>query len=958
MTAFGAAFAQSPITIKGRVVLVDDPLPLIGAIVKLNVQDSVKLKQKGRVVETDKNGAFTLVSTDKKNTVNVSFFGYKTKVVPVPDPAAGKTVVDLGTIILDSDYGLIEEVQVTGKASMAKVLGDTIQYNATAFKTNPDATAEDLLKKLPGVTTDENGKPQSQGETINKVMVNGKEYFENDPAAALKNLPADAVENMQIFDSQTDDAKFSGFDDGERVRTINITLKKGVDNSIFGKAYVGGGLYAPNTQVTDRSARYATGIGLNIWRGDHQFTIIGQSNNVNNQGFTLNDISSGSGGRGRGGRGGTDVGGFTSNVRGGIQTSYMGGFNYNGVFSDKFKMNASYFYTGLNAVSKSTNKQTYLTTPRLYESSSMSDAYQNSHVFNMTAEWKPTTNNRITFRPSFSYSNNLGNSSSASTTYLNDKLNNTADNKYGTNLARLNGTGELWWMHAFGKTGNTLNIGGRISGYTDNGTRSQLSEYSSLKDKFSDELIYETIKQIGSVRGDGYSVMGSATYSQRLSTKSSLSANYMVNYDKSMSDNQGWNWDQFMQEYSLLDTVTTNYFTRNYTTQRAGLAYNYTLGKDFNFTARVDYQNSISNNNQISPSASNTSKTRYMFQSVLPGFNLKYSPDKGSNITLFYRTSSSFPSVTQLQDVLNMDNPLQVSKGNPNLEQSYSHSLSLRYSYANVAKNINFSIMGSGSITNNSIANHRRFLTQDTVINGTTIVSGAQFSDYVNLQGAKSVRLFSNFGFGLRSKESEINYMNINFSLRYNYRSSPSIQDYVKYISNSNEFSPGVRVTSNISENIDFTVSYQATVRLTQNGTGRFDRYFGHDLSGQFNIIFLKYFFVNANATWRNTFGSMPSYSNHYVPINAAVGVKFLKNRQAEFRLQCYDLLDQNRSVIESVADTYLQTTTSNILRQYFMLSFTYKPDTRKSGSRSTAPQSETYRPSGGRMPMGMGGVM
>lgn len=941
LISIGAA-AQTSVTIKGKVMLSDDPLPAVGAIVRLNASDTTKRNLKGRTTASDAKGLFTLTSREAKNSVTVSYMGYKPQTVPV----SGSGVVNLGNITLDPSSETIERVEIVAQASMAKVEGDTTQYNAAAFKTNPDATAEDLLKKMPGVSTDENGKVQAQGQEITKVLVNGKEYFDSDPSAALKNLPVDAVESIQIYDSESDAAKFSGFDDGERVRTVNIVTKAGVTNSFFGKAYGGGGLFSPWAQTGSSSMRYAAGLGLNFWRGDHRLTIIAQANNVNNQGFTLGDVSSSGrsrGGRGRNSAGGTDISGFSTPVRGGLQSTQMVGLNYNGQFGNTFKMSAGYMYNGVGADIWNRITQEYLTTSRTYESDNASNAFQHTHALNIRTEWNPNATNRITFNPSVSYSNNFGHSTAVSQTYMDKQLSNAADNKYGTKLERMNANADLWWQHSFGNTGRTLSVGGVINGRRDIGAREQTSYYQTADAK-TGLIKQDSILQVGSVWGDGYTLTGSATYTEPLSKKSRLSANYSITYDKSISDKDGWNWDKIVQDYTLEDTTTTNYFNRNYTTHVAGLGYTFVQGKTLTLNATVNYQNALLNNNQLSPDPLRTGSNAYRFQTVLPSLRLSWTPATGHNLNVMYNTNSIFPSVNQLQDVLDVNNPLQVSIGNPNLSQSYSNTLMLRYSYANTAKNINFWAMGFGNMTDDYISTHRMFLTQDTVVNGTTLVRGAQFSQPVNLSGYVNARLMTNVGFGIKPIKSNLNIM-----AGYSYGRTPSKQDNVTYISTSNRINLGVSLTSNISENVDFTFYYRPSLNLTTAGTGRFDRYFGHNVGGKVDLIFAKYFFVNLDASWNNSYGTQEAYTQHYALVNAAVGAKFLKNRAGEIRLACYDLLDQNRSVYQSFSDTYTQLTQSNILRQYFMLSFTYKFDTRKGGARASSTNTEgNFRPGGG----------
>lgn len=948
-------FAQSAVTIKGKVIFSDDNQPGIGVLAVINASDSTKVTRKGYNTVSDVNGLFLLTSREAKNSVTLTFLGYATKTIEVPSPKGQSKTVDLGVIILEPTYGVIEEVTVKAEAPMAKVMGDTVQYNAAAFKTNPDATAEDLLKKLPGVTTDENGKVQTQGQSITKVMIDGKEAFESDPTAALRSLPVGTVEGMQIIDAQTDDAKFSGFDDGERTKVLNIVTKNGVANSTFGKAYVGGGLFADQNSAVDKTARYAGGGNLNLWRDNQRFSIIAQVNNVNGKGFDANDLGQGRVRGGRGGpSGGTDVGGFSTNTGGGIKQSYSTNMNYNGTFGEKFKISANYAYYGVNNNANTSMYQDFLTAPRVYSSSSLTRGFLNSHSLGVRSEWNPTEFDRITFNPSVAYSDNFGSSTSQNSTIMDRQLSNTSKNAYSTKLQRMSGSADLWWQHRFGESGRTISVGGVVNGRRDFGSRTQESFFTSLKDNLSDDLLYDTtlIRQIGSVFGEGYGLVGSATFTQRLSERSRISANYRVNYDESLSDNKGWNWDEAMQNYALTDTASTNYLNRDYIAHLVGLGYGYNIKKVLSISANVNYQSAKTNSTQRSPNPQYNSQRGYPFQAVLPSLSVSYTPSKGQNLRVNYNTNSSFPSVNQLQDIFNTENPLQISRGNKNLKQSYTNSLNLRYSYANTEKNLNFSVAAFGNVIDDYIATHRQFMERDTVIDGQAIVRGARFSEPVNLQGYQSGRLFANFAFGLRERATGSNFMQVNTSVNYSYTRSPSIEDNVHYMSYSNNIGGAIGVTSNISENIDFTIRYNPSVNLTTAGTGKFDRSFGHNLSGKIDIIFLKHFFVSSEVKWNNTYGTRPSDSRHFTLLDAAVGAKFFKNRMGEVRFQCYDILNQNQSVYTRATDTYLQTNISNILQQYFMLSFTYKFDTRFGKTlRRTDPTEETrtpYRQGGG----------
>lgn len=919
----GVAVAQGTLTIGGRVVGADDKQPLIGATIILNPLDSVS-SYKGRTAVVDATGSFRITTTASRAVgIGVDYLGYTTLYREIEK--GSKSPLDLGTLELLPKAEMIEQVVVRGEAVMSQMKGDTVQFNAAAFKVNPDATSEDLLKKMPGVETDSDGNIKSQGQAITKVYVNGKEFFDEDPSLALKTLAADAVENIQMYDDLSEDAKFSGFDDGVRVRSINITTKKGVDYSTFGKAYAGYG--------TD--GRYAAGLGLNVFNGKHRVTLVAGSDNVNSQGFTLMDMMSSSGRQGGGGMGrrgsmgnlGADLSSFRTSTRGGVRATNMLGLNYNGEISDKLKITASYFFNRRQANNWDITERQYQTTPRMTYDSSRVNGIDNSHNLRLKLEWTPSKNDIITFSPRVRYTTNRGNSLALNEVSLEQMLNNSLDNRYSTNLSNLDARANIWWTRRLGKAGRTLSLGGVIRGTRAVGDRYQLTGDNMVQPQDT------VLNMIGSVTTSSMAFTGSATYTEPLSKSSRLSINYMINYDRSFSDQQGLLWDKLVQDYALLDTATTNNLSRNYTTHTAGLAYNYVLGKKLTLTANLNYQLATLSQGQTiylanEPLPQYTTMNR-PFNAVLPGLNLTFTPTRteklSQSLTLIYNTNPLLPSVTQLQDVLNLSNPLNVSRGNPALSQGFSQMLMLRYNIANVKNSSNFNIMLMGNATSNYIANHRQFFTKDTIIDGTLLTSGTQYTTPENLNGYYNLMAYATYSFRIKPLKS-----NMTVSGNYQFVQTPSVENGNKYLSFSNAVGATVMLTSNISEKVDFTLAYRPSINFSRNSSGSFDRYQGHNASAGLNVFIVKGLYFNADASWMNNFGTQASYSQHYALVNAALGYKFLKHQQADIKLSVYDALGQNRSTVQTMNDTYNQLQMTNILSRYFMLSFTYKFDTRK----------------------------
>lgn len=937
LLAVSAAAQAAPITVKGKVVGSDDGQPIAGAYVIVNAAEPDAVR---RTSLTGSDGSFSVVSREKTTALTISFIGYRDFVRTI-DPAAGRTV-DLGTIRLVPEAQVAQEVKVTAKAPMATMRGDTLQYNAAAFKTNPDASSEDLLKKMPGVTTDNNGAVEVHGQTVGKVYVDGKEFFADDPAVALKTLPADVVESMQIFDDKSDESKFSGFDDGERIKAINIVTKNGVSTSTFGKVY--GGYGSDN--------RYSVGAAANIFNVNQRWTVLAARNNVNNQGFTLNDIASSMTGRrgGMGMGGGSNVNQFTTSVRGGIQTTTMAGLNYQGDFK-KVKVGGSYFFNNVNADIWRAVGQDYKNMARLYNDTTATRGYNYQHRANIRLEWNPNETNRIFFTPRVTYSTNHGNSSSVQTTWLDGMLNNTAANRYTTKLGTYDASANLFWMHRLGKAGRTFSVGGSVGGSNGWGDRTQRSEYGTLGDetdgseetrvspldlytKASGDLTYSVLNQIGTLGTPGFDVSARASYAEPLSQSSRLQFSYRISYDKSDSRILSYDWDPVLGEVLELDPTTSNLFDRNQMRHSGTVGYNWVKKDKITLNAAVSYQYSTLNDDETYPREMDN---RYHFSAWLPRLRFEWKPTLMQSLNVQYRRSTSTPNVNQLQDVLDLSNPLQVYYGNPNLKQSYTDRIEVHYNLANPEKSTNFHVFAFATLTQNYIANHRRFLTEDEEYQGTTIVRGAQVSSPVNLNGYASANLFGIYSFRINPIRS-----NMNIGFLYQYAQTPSMEDNVQYLSHSNRMGMHLALTSNISENVDFTVAYRPSLNFTtsrqkDNGTQEFnrtfDRYVGSDLSAFLNIFLWKGLFINADATWRNSFGTQASYSQHYALLNAGIGYKFLKYRQAEVRLSAYDLLNQNRAFWQSSNDTYTQTTLSNVLKRYFMVSFTYKFDTRKGRS-------------------------
>ena len=309
--------------------------------------------------------------------------------------------VDLGNVIMNDKNKVLDEVVV--EAPPVTMIGDTIQYNAGSFKTQPNASVEDLLKKLPGVKVDKDGNVKAQGEKVQKVLVDGKEFFGNDPKMATKNLPADAIDKVQVYDKLSDQAQLTGFDDGNSEKTINLKLKKDKKKGAFGKINAGAG--------TDD--RYQGKFNVNSFKGARQMSVIGMGNNTNAEGFSFMDILNFTGAMNQLKNGGGNINisisqddpiaGLLGGNNSGINTTWGGGINYNNIIGTKTDFQSNYFYSRYNPVRISNVQRQYFVPANLYKQNSYSNNLNNNHRLNFSADYQIDSFRSIKIAPNFTY---------------------------------------------------------------------------------------------------------------------------------------------------------------------------------------------------------------------------------------------------------------------------------------------------------------------------------------------------------------------------------------------------------------------------------------------------------------------------------------------------------------------------------------------------------------------------
>jgi hypothetical protein len=827
-------------------------------------------------------------------------------------------VNNLGNIMMGMSTSVLREAVITGDVITVTQRGDTIAFNAAAFQTNPDASAEDLIRKMPGITI-ENGQITAQGEQVRRVLVDGQEFFGDDPNIALRNLPAEMIAQIEVFDQESDQARLTGFADGQEQRTINIVTRFDRRSGQFGRIYSGYG----------QDDRYQGGLVTNIFQGSRRISILGLTNNINQQNFSQEDISSATGSTssrgGRGGGGGSWGGNnnFTIGSQAGINNTNSVGINYTDKWFDKVDANFSYFFNLTNNdTERFSNRQFFFEddASQLFEETNLADSRLLNHRLSGRVEYKINENNTLIYTPRFNFRDNR--SSSLNTIegiLLNQGLINDTRTENNSNSDLFSISNNLVYRLRLSETGRSIST--RLDFGMDNTSNLYFLQDTSAFFRGS-EWIEEQIDQRSDSKTKNMRLGSNISYTEPISENSMIELSYNLSYSNNESNRLTNRWDIEQQMYSILIDDLSSELTNGYLTNRGGLTYRI-RGEKFNLQVGASYQNANLQTDQLTPYVFNR---EYNFNSILPTLRLNYNLSRTQRIRLFYRTSTSSPSANQLQDVVDNTNPLILSTGNPQLKQSYTHNGGFHVFLNNPLKSTTFMFGTFASFTNDFIATSTfiaRQLTNIELDNGQTyeLPAGGQFSQPVNLSGFMSLRSWLSYGFMFRPLKT-----NINFNTSLGLTRSPGLLNNTENFTNNLNMSGGIVFSSNISQNVDFTLSYTGRYNMAKNEVRpQLDNnYFSHQAGGRLNIAFLKHFVLRNDVTNLLYTGLGEDFNQNYWLWNANIGYKFLKNNQAEVTLGVYDLLNQNNSVSRNITGSYIEDLRTNVLSQYFMLTFTY----------------------------------
>jgi hypothetical protein len=851
------------------------------------------------------------------------------------------SAINLGSVNMERRNTTLAEVVVEAPPIVIKK--DTVEFKADAFKTKPNATAEDLLKKVPGMQVDKDGNVKAQGEDVQKVYVDGKEFFGTDPKLATKNITADMIESIQVFDDMSDQARFTRIDDGSRARTINIRLKKNMRKGYFGRIIAGYG----------SDDRYETSIMFNRFNGDRRITIVGGSNNLNKQTFSFNDIVGNMGGFGsrggggfQGGGGGFGGGGFGGgNFGGGGRGGFGGGGNFGGLggrgggggitktstiglnYTDKWgskvDVTGSYFFSTSDNNSLQENlRQSFYTLPsgvdsnaNMSETSTSFNRNQN-HRFNLRMEYYIDSNNSILFTPSVTFQHSESESYDTSFTHstvggsdpwlsaINASRN--ANERDGFNL-----NSNLLYRRKFGKIGRTLTIGWQNNTSSSDGNGSNLSTVTFFDSVGNEDGDYQNLRTVQKTRSQNNNI--SSSYTEPIGLNKLLEFNYAYTNRHSTSEKDAHNFNPVNKKYDLINASQTNQFENDFIAHRGGVNFRVQATKyNFQLGGAVEFSELTSHSKSLLPLRDTTINQKFV--NFFPTANFQYQFSRTKNLRIFYRGRTNQPNVSQLQDVIDSSNLTYVVKGNPALKQEFNNNFNINFSSFNPA---NFRFISANLSFNN---------TMNKIVNSVTLERGKQTVVPVNLNGAFTANSFVTLGLPLRKMKGS----SFNFTNALSYIRDIGLVDNITNTTNTFIVTQSAGVNLDIKQVLNLGLNGSVALNNvnleneTPNANTTDQRYYTQTYSADINYTFLKRFVLSTDFDYIINSGLGEGY-NQAIPLwNSSLAFQMFKKKNGELKFSVNDLLNQNQSIRRTTSTYYVQDTRSMVLKRYFLVTFTY----------------------------------
>ncbi|MBS1669838.1 MAG: TonB-dependent receptor [Bacteroidetes bacterium] len=798
---------------------------------------------------------------------------------------------------------LLEEVIVKQKISPIRMKGDTLEFLADSFKVKEGANVEDLLKKFPGFTVNSKGEITAQGQQVQKVLVDGDEFFGDDPTLATQNINARDVAKVQVFDKKSDQATLTGIDDGQKQKTLNLVLKDDAKKGYFGKAEAGtdfdkyyqGKITANKFTSTSKMGGYITAdrTGRNnmSWNEMQDF---GSLNTTIMDGGGIMIFSEGDD--------------FNNYNQQGIPENLVAAFMYNKKFG-KYKNNTTnnYTYKHQNLAGESTTNTQYILPDTVYYNN-QSNHFNNSkwmQSFNTKNEFNIDSSNTITVnaKGAWGQSNNYSLFNSA---YLSSSLQKVnTSNRTNTSSGNKNDQkADIFYTHKFNKAGTrvlTLN-----ATYTNNNNNSEGFLYSET-DFYKNGVINSTqiVDQRKTNISTGSNLQGLVSYTEPISKKVSLNLNYTINGNTSEQDVR--TYEKRNGKYDSLNLLYSNHYKFINTSNRGGFTLNYNT-KKINGRIGLAVQDLVLKQTNIYKDSS----MQRNFTNFFPTASFRYKYSSSGNFSINYDGRTNQPSLYQLQPIANNSDPLNIIIGNPYLKPSFTH-------------NINFNFGDFKVITKRNIYGYGGFnLTQNAFANKSIVDSlGRTTTQTVNVNGNYNGYFGISYGRTIEKIGLEIN-LRPNLNINRNINFINGLENITKSYNAGLQF----RLSKSEEKKYDVSVSYNPNFNHSTSSVNAtaITEYWTHTISSDINYKFLKGFILNSdiNANFRQKLNAADNKNNSIV-WNASVEKRILKKKDISLIVSVNDILNQNIGFNRNISSNFISENTYTTVQRYFLFSIRWK---------------------------------
>lgn len=864
----------------------------------LKAKDSVLYK----FTRTDVSGKYLFANVQPGAYLVMTTHPYFADVIFKYDLKEGETTIS--TIDLTSKTKLLEEV-IVKTGSPIKIKGDTTVYTADSFKVRPGANVQELLKKLPGIQVDKDGKITAMGEQVKKVLVDGEEFFGDDPGIATKNLRADIVKEVEVFDKKSDQAAFTGIDDGVKDKTINLKLKDNAKKGYFGKAEAG----------TDFNNFYNNSIMANAFKGKRKIAAYGIMSNTGQTNLDWNDNQN------YGGNAGTttemmDGGGImiTSEGdgdnyyggRGGIPQNWNGGLHYSNKFNNaKQSVNIGYKISKINSPSGEQNFTTNFTGDSSYNSNSSSDGFSQKlkQSLNLTYETNIDSSNSLKFTAKGNL-NNTKNNSNYSLQSISDKslLINTINRKTSSETDNSSLNSSLLWKHKFKKLARTLTLNvsyNRSDSKTDSYLNSRNNYYKNGVLNNNDTTDLENIKD-----NNTNTFSTNITYTEPIAKDLFLSFNYMFSSSSNVNERLSYSKDVNAKYSVRIDSLTNAYLFKQ-VVHKPGISLRLAK-KKYNYSVGI----ALSNTQFKQDNRTQNVLRKYNFTNFFPSASAYYKLFGNGGVRINYNGSSRAPTLDQLQPIVDNTDQLNQYTGNPDLKQSFTHSMGLNYNFYNVLQEKGMWMGIFGNYTQNAFANSR-------------VIDGFGKSTYktINVDGNYYVNLYSNYNFKWKKPNVRISFGPNGYLSR-----NISFLNNQKAVNNQSNY--GLRFSISKEKEKKYDISFNSEITRANSkssiNTGALANYWQGSLGADIEVT-LPYKFrfkTDINYKTKQKDPRFPA-KNTFTTWNASL-TRFIFKEKLEAGINVNDLLNENRGYDRSFSDNRYSETYYNTLKRYWMLTLTW----------------------------------